>query len=124
MGKSHFHKSAAWKRTHRGIVYHSQLEKECAVLLLAREAAGEISGLEMQPHFFFPIDGEPLRTYTGKQKMKYIADFLYDEDGQTYIIDAKERPTKDFKIKWALVKHIYPNLKFLLWSGKKGFHAC
>ena len=127
-------KSAATLRMYRGITYDSILEKDCAMMLLTREAAGEISKLIMQPSFFFVINGEPLKTYTGRQKMKYTADFMYDgpqPDGQmafdkdgmyTYVIDAKGFPRPDFKIRWALVRHMYPNIKFLLWNRKKGYH--
>lgn len=87
--------------------------------LLAR--AGKISNLlrqvrwEISPQSFY--QGEKIR------EIVYTADFQYEEDGKLTVEDVKPfdtktgkyRTTKDFAIKWKLLKQKYPNINFVLY---------
>lgn len=73
------------------------------------ERAGEISNLELQPHFLlqdsFKKNG---RTY---RKIEYVADFKYIEKGKIIVEDVKGIQTDVFKIKHKLFEKIYPELE-------------
>ena len=61
------------------------------------EKAGEISFLKRQvPYTLIPSQ----KTEEGTLRpVKYIADFVYEKDGQTVVEDAKGMKTKDYVIK-------------------------
>lgn len=86
------------------------LERSRKIHNLKRQMA-----LEIQPSF----------VYQGKriQAITYVADFYYvDEDGRITIEDVKAydealgkfRTTKDFDLKWKLLKYRYPEYKFIV----------
>ena len=74
--------------------------------LEARQAAGEISDLRCQvPFLLIPAQ------YVGKRcverSVKYIADFVYTENGQTVVEDSKGFKTKDYIIKRKLLLWVH-----------------
>ena len=73
------------------------------------EQAGEISNLELQPHFLlqesFKKNGKTYR------KIEYIADFKYIENGKTKVEDVKGVQTDVFKLKHKLFEKKYPELE-------------
>ena len=79
-------------------IRESQRYKELKLL----ERAGEISNLELQPHFLlqesFKKNGKTYR------KIEYIADFKYIENGQVIVEDVKGKETEVFKLKRKLFK--------------------
>ena len=79
--------------------------KELKLLL----RAGQISNLELQPHFLlqdsFKKNGKTYR------KIEYIADFKYIENGKTIVEDVKGLQTDVFKIKHKLFEKKYPELE-------------
>ena len=100
-----------------GIVFDSKKEaaRYCELKLLQR--AGKIKDLELQKTFeLIPAQREPeTMTKTGKvkkgkvieQSVKYIADFVYTENGKTVVEDTKGFKTKDYIIKRKLMLYVY-----------------
>lgn len=86
-------------------IRESQRYKELKLL----ERAGEISNLELQPHFLlqesFKKNGRAYR------KIEYIADFKYTENEKTIVEDVKGMQTDVFKLKHKLFEKKYPDLK-------------
>lgn len=86
-------------------IQESKRYKELKLLL----RAGEISNLELQPHFLlqdrFKKNGKTYR------KIEYIADFKYIENGKTIVEDVKGIQTEVFKIKHKLFENKYPELE-------------
>lgn len=90
------------------IRFDSNLEATRYRELKLLQRAKEISNLRLQVPFVlqegFKKNG---RTY---QAIKYIADFVYEEKGQTIVEDTKGMKTETFKIKQKLFEYKYPNL--------------
>lgn len=86
-------------------IQESRRYKELKLLL----KAGEISNLELQPRFLlqesFKKNGKTYR------KIKYIADFMYLQDGKYIVEDVKGIQTDVFKLKHKLFEKIYPDLE-------------
>lgn len=68
------------------------------------ERAGEISELRLQPSFDLRgADGELLRYCKSNRIVRYVADFMYTEQGVTYIEDYKGFDTPASKLKRAIM---------------------
>lgn len=89
-------------------VFDSVLEARRYKQLTLLERAGEIKNLKLQVPFLlqesFRKNGKTYR------KIEYIADFVYEEKGQTIVEDTKGIKTDVFKIKQKLFEYKYPNL--------------
>lgn len=83
------------------------------------EKIGEIHNLEFQKPFILQeafVDNQGKK----RQAMKYIADFVYIENGITIIEDYKGFETKDFKIKEKLLQYKFKdnkNIKIVITFG-------
>lgn len=90
------------------IKFESVLEANRYRELKLLQRAKEISNLRLQVPFVlqegFKKNG---KTY---QAIKYIADFVYEENGQTVVEDTKGMKTETFKIKQKLFEYKYPEL--------------
>lgn len=100
-----------------GITFDSRKEasryRELKLLL----EAGSISNLRCQEKFvLIPVQREPdiIGVRGGVKKGKviekecsYLADFVYEEDGQTVVEDTKGFHTKDYIIKRKLMLYFY-----------------
>lgn len=92
------------------IKFDSQLEANRYVELKLLQRAKQISNLRLQVPFVlqegFKKNG---RTY---QAIKYIADFVYEENGQTIVEDVKSKATMTelYKVKKKLFEKKYQNL--------------
>jgi len=84
---------------HRRMSFHSGKEAARAVQLGALEQAGAISGLRFQPRY--PIDVNGARICT------YVADFEYEEKGNTVVEDVKGVKTEVYKFKARLMKAVH-----------------
>lgn len=86
-------------------IEESRRYKELKLLL----RAGQISNLELQPHFIlqdsFKKNGKTYR------KIEYIADFKYIENGKIIVEDVKGMQTDVFKLKHKLFEKKYPDLE-------------
>lgn len=100
-----------------GITFDSKKEynRYCELKLLQR--AGKIYGLQLQKTFeLVPTQREPdtvgVRGGIKKGKtielpVKYVADFVYNENGKTVVEDTKGFKTKDYIIKRKLMLFIH-----------------
>lgn len=94
-------------------VFDSVLEARRYKQLALLERVGEIKNLKLQVPFLlqesFRKNGKTYR------KIEYIADFVYEENGQTIVEDTKGIKTDVFKIKQKLFEYKYPafNLKII-----------
>lgn len=96
-----------------GIKFDSKMEAKRYLQLKELEKAGEIRNLRLQESFelqpkFKDKDGKTIRAIT------YIADFVYEQDGETIVEDTKGIETTDFKIKKKLLLYRYPNINFYI----------
>ena len=84
-----------------GIVFDSKKEAERYYELMLLQKAGEISNLELQKEFLL------LPAENGEKAVKYIADFVYIENGKMIVEDVKGVRTQAYIIKRKLFKHKY-----------------
>lgn len=101
--------------------YDSEKEYRRWKDLILLERSRRIHDLKRQ----MALEIQPSFVYQGKriQAITYVADFHYvDEDGCITIEDVKAydealgkfRTTKDFDLKWKLLKYRYPDYKFIV----------
>lgn len=107
------------KVTIDGITFASTHEADRYRELSLMQRAGLISGMELQkPYELIPAQYETVARYGKKgQRLKdgrkcleksvvYIADFVYDQNGETIVEDAKGMRTPDYIIKRKLMLYI------------------
>jgi hypothetical protein len=86
-------------------IAESKRYKELALL----QRAKKIENLQLQPKFLlqesFKKNGKTYR------KIEYIADFMYEENGQVIVEDVKGKETEVFKLKHKLFEKKYPELE-------------
>ena len=107
-------KYGAKKTTIDGITFASRLEADRYVQLKLLEKADEITGLQLQVEFqilkgwVHPETGEKIRS------KHYVADFVYIDNATNKMVveDTKGMETADFRLKWAIVKSLYPQYEF------------
>ena len=98
-----------------GIKFQSRLEARRYTQLKQMENEGVIHNLVLQPRFL--IQERFKDPYSGKvyQPIRYIGDFMYtDQTGQKIVEDTKGFATDTFRLKFKLVIHKYPEIKFVL----------
>lgn len=92
-----------------GITFDSKKEAKRYVELKNKQDEGEITDLRLQvpfelvPSFTIEIDGKKRK----RRNIRYIADFVYYEDGQKIIEDVKGRKTDIYKLKKKLFEYKY-----------------
>ncbi|MGR6546285.1 DUF1064 domain-containing protein [Paenibacillus tundrae] len=101
-------KYGAKKTVKDGITFASKMESERYRMLMLLERAGEISELTLQPVFQLV---DPF-TKMGKKKrgIKYTADFMYKQDGQSIVEDVKGFAARDFSLRRTLFDAKYPDI--------------
>lgn len=86
-------------------IAESKRYKELALL----QKAKKIENLQLQPKFLlqesFKKNGKTYR------KIEYIADFMYEENGQVIVEDVKGKETEVFRLKHKLFEKKYPELE-------------
>lgn len=75
------------------------------------QRAGAIVGLEQQPVFRFEVDGRPVMLDNGQQA-RLTADFAYVENGRKVVEDRKGVIVRDFPLRWALARTMWPDIDF------------
>ena len=91
------------------ITFDSKKEAKRYVELKKRQEEGEITDLMLQvpfelvPSFTIEIDGKKRR----RRNIRYIADFVYYENGQKVVEDVKGRKTEIYKLKKKLFEYKY-----------------
>lgn len=79
--------------------FHSKREAARYKVLKAREEAGEIADLALQPRYPVIVEGEKIGTY--------VADFRYTENGAVVVEDVKGCRTPSYLWKKKLIKALY-----------------
>lgn len=98
-------------------VFDSKREAQRYLMLKARQDAGEISHLELQPVFKLKVGDRPVlirsKGYPNGRQAKYIADFAYFDGHKRIVEDVKTKGTATplYKLKRALVEAMYPAVK-------------
>lgn len=96
----------AKKVTHNGITYDSKKECQRHSELLLLERAGVIQGLQRQVKYeLIPsqrVDGKVV-----ERPVAYVADFVYQQNGNTVVEDTKGVKTKDYIIKRKLMLWVH-----------------
>lgn len=111
----------ARKTTVDGIVFASKKEAQRYAVLKVLQKSGVISDLRMQVPFVLipeqrepeewvpykkPVNGKAGRWKPGKtieRPCVYVADFVYQQDGQTVVEDVKGRRTREYIVKRKLM---------------------
>lgn len=92
---------------------HSHASKReamrCAELHLLQKA-GEIEDLEVEPTFYFVVNGQHVKMGNG-QNARYRPDFIYTENGQEIAEDIKGFVVRDFPLRAALFRTCFPNIE-------------
>ena len=96
-----------------GVKFDSKKESKDWKQLCMLEASGGISNLRRQVPFVLQ------EAYTNNQGKKirpilYLADFVYEKDGKTYVQDSKGVKTDVFKLKRKLFEYRYPEYIFIV----------
>lgn len=90
-------------------VFDSIAESKRYKELVLLQRAGKITELQLQPKFLlqesFRKNGKTYR------KIEYIADFMYEENGQVIVEDVKGKETEVFRLKHKLFEKKYPALE-------------
>ena len=92
-----------------GITFDSKKESKRYVELKKKQDEGEITDLRLQvpfellPSFTIEIDGKKRK----RRNIRYIADFVYYENGQKVVEDVKGRKTEIYKLKKKLFEYKY-----------------
>lgn len=98
------------ERTHGGIVFASKGEMKRWLELKQLERAGVIKGLQRQVSFTLSHNGVTL--------CKYVADFVYTENGKPVVDDYKGYITPLFRLKAKLMKAFH-GVDIRITGGKK-----
>jgi hypothetical protein len=87
-----------------GVLFDSRKEANRWAELVLMERAGEISHLRRQVTFtLIPVQKDPETGKVIERDCKYIADFVYTENGKTVVEDTKGFRTPDYIIKRKLM---------------------
>ena len=89
-----------------GIEFDSKKEAKRYSELKLLERAGQIQELELQKPFVL-IPAQKVNGKVVERACKYIADFVYKENGKTVVEDTKGVKTKDYIIKRKLMLLVY-----------------
>lgn len=92
-------KYGARKTVVDGITFASAKEAKRYGELKLMERAGLIQGLALQPRFPLRVNDQLIATY--------VADFLFDEAGETVVEDVKGVRTPVYRLKKKLMKAIH-----------------
>ena len=92
-----------------GHKHASKAEAKRCYELTMLERAGQISGLQQQPVYTFIVNGNPIIMDNG-HKAKLTADFSYVENGRKVVEDRKGMVVRDFPLRWALAKALWPDV--------------
>lgn len=91
-------------RTFDGIYHDSKKEAKRWFDLCLLQKAGEISGLRRQ------VEYELIPKQEGERAVKYIADFVYEQNGKKVVEDVKSPATRkkpEYVIKRKLMQYIH-----------------
>lgn len=90
--------------------HDSKREAQHCDLLHQELEAGLISDLELQPQFWFVINGKQVKHSNGR-RVGYQADFAYVRDGQECVDDAKGFTVRDWPLRKAIFLALFPHIQ-------------
>lgn len=96
----------AKKVTHNGITYDSKKELQRHSELLLLERAGVIQGLQRQVKYEL-IPSQRVAGKVVERPVAYVADFVYQQNGNTVVEDTKGFRTKEYIIKRKLMLWVH-----------------
>lgn len=100
-----------------GHLFDSKREAQRYLMLKARQDAGEISHLELQPVFKLKVGDRPVlirsKGFPNGRQAKYVADFAYFDGDRRVVEDAKGFRTPEYKLKKAIVEAMHPAVKIV-----------
>lgn len=104
----------AKKTTIGNITFDSKIEATRYQQLRLLEQAGEITALRLQPEFQIFTGYRDAETGEKERSRFYVGDFQYIDNATNRIIveDTKGMETPEFRLKWAMVKSLYPQYEF------------
>jgi hypothetical protein len=94
------------KVTYNGIAFASKKEARRYSELLLLERAGVITDLQMQVPFVL-IPSQKINGKVVERECKYIADFVYTENGKKVVEDTKGMKTDKYIIKRKLMLYVH-----------------
>lgn len=94
------------KVTVDGIAFDSRKEAARWRELSLLERAGKIAGLQRQVRYEL-IPSQKMDGKVVERPVHYVADFVYQEDGQTVVEDTKGVKTKDYILKRKMMLHVH-----------------
>jgi hypothetical protein len=94
------------KVTYNGIAFASKKEARRYSELLLLERAGAITDLQMQVPFVL-IPSQRINGKVVERECKYIADFVYIENGKKVVEDTKGMKTDKYIIKRKLMLYVH-----------------
>lgn len=94
--------------------FASSLEARRYTQLILLQQAGEIDSLEVQPEFILAHRAQDPFTKQRIPEIRYIGDFAYLDcrTGRRIVEEVKGFETAAFKLKWKLVRPMYPDVEF------------
>lgn len=89
----------------------SKREAARCVELHLLQQAGEIAGLQVEPQYWFQIDGRQIKHENGR-RVGYKPDFYYVEKGRQVVEDVKSKATmtEAAVLRMAVFRALYPTL--------------
>lgn len=91
--------------------HDSKLEARRCDNLHLLQRLGVITHLQVQPQFYFVINGEQLKHDNGR-RVGYKADFQYFEGDLNVVEDCKGFVTPDWPLRKAIFKALFPHITF------------
>ena len=89
-----------------GIAFDSKKEARRWIELDAMQAAGQIQNLQRQVKYEL-IPNQKIGGKVVERAVNYVADFVYEQNGETIVEDTKGMKTKDYIIKRKLMLYIH-----------------
>jgi hypothetical protein len=86
---------------YHGIKFDSLRERDRYILLDAWQSTGVISGLRMQVKYLL------IPKQSGERSCSYVADFVYERDGETIVEDVKGIKTQLYILKRKLMQFVH-----------------
>lgn len=95
-----------------GHKHASKREAKRCVQLHLLQRAGEIENLEVEPQYWFVINGNQVKHPNGR-RAGYKPDFGYTERGQDIVEDIKSDPTRTeaFALRAAIFRALFPTIE-------------
>ena len=89
-----------------GILFDSKREARRYLDLKAMEIAGQIQNLQLQVKYML-IPSQRIDGKVVEREVTYVADFVYEQNGETVVEDTKGHRTKEYIIKRKIMLYVH-----------------